>query len=143
MAGSGNKTAETSVDPVAWIAALDPTRRAEEGAQLCALFERVSGVPARMWGPSIVGFGAYRYRYESGREGESCRIGFSPRAGKHVLYLRCDGNAGAGEALLARLGKHKSNGGCIYVNKLSDIDLGVLEEIVRLSWATMAERYPD
>lgn len=143
MASAGNKTIETQVDPAAWIASLDPPRRAEEGEQLRALFAQASGAPARMWGPSIVGFGAYRYRTANGREETMCRIGFSPRAGKHVLYLDCDPASG-GEAapLLAALGKHKTNGGCIYVNKLADIDMAVLEALVCHAWARMAERYP-
>jgi hypothetical protein len=143
MGTSANTTTETIVDATAWIAALDPPRRAQEGATLLDLFTQVSGAPARMWGASIVGFGEYHYRYESGREGDTCRIGFSPRKGQHVLYLHCDG-AGQGEdaALLSQLGKHKTNGGCIYINKLADIDMVVLEALVRQSWLSMAERYP-
>jgi Domain of unknown function (DU1801) len=144
MAASTNKTVATPVDAADWIAALDPPRRAQEGEVLQRLFEMVSGEPVRMWGPSIVGFGAYHYRYESGREGDMCRIGFSPRKGQHVLYLHCDGSEqGEDAALLSALGKHKTNGGCIYVSKLADIDMAALEALVRHAWQRMALKYPS
>ena len=94
--------------------------------------ERVAGVPARMWGPSIVGFGSYHYRYESGHEGDMCRIGFSPRKAQLVFYV---GGYPGFDADFARLGKHKRSKGCLYVNKLADVDAAVLEEIIRASWA--------
>ncbi|MEN9392261.1 MAG: hypothetical protein RLZZ104_604, partial [Pseudomonadota bacterium] len=90
---------------------------------------------------SIIGFGRYHYRYDSGREGEMCRIGFSPRKGQTVLYL-IDGFKGHAE-LMAKLGKHKTGKSCLYVKRLSDIDLGVLEDICRCSLAYMAAKYPE
>src|SRR5206468_12467043 len=102
----------------------DPARRAD-AKRLRTLMERVSGEPAAMWGPSIVGFGAYHYKYESGREGDMCRIGFSPRAGEFALY----GGFLRSPELLARLGRHKTGKGCLYLKRLADIDLGVLEEM--------------
>jgi hypothetical protein len=105
----------------------DPQRRAD-GRKLREMFERISGEPAAMWGPSIVGFGSYRYRYESGHGGEMCRIGFSPRAKELVLYI---GATAPGVAdLLATLGKHKTSKACLYVKRLSDIDLDVLERMI-------------
>ena len=102
--------------------------------------ERLSGEPAAMWGPSIVGFGSYHYKYESGREGDACRIGFSPRAKELVLY-------GLGvarqPALMERLGKHKTGKGCLYIKRLSDVDEGVLEELATEALAHMNEKYPD
>ena len=126
-----NKTKPSGADVTAWIDALEhPTRRAD-GHALRTLFERVSGEPATLWGPSIVGFGSRHYRYESGREGDTPRIAFSPRKGNLVFYLNhYDGY----DADLARLGKHKPNTGCLYVTKLADVDLGVLEAMVRRSW---------
>ena len=107
------------------------------------LTELLTGEAPRMWGPSIIGYGQYHYRYESGHEGVMCRTGFSPRKAKHSLYiLGCGGEDEEMEALLARLGKHSRGAGCLYVNKLADIDLGVLEEMIALGWKTSFERYP-
>ena len=89
-----------------------------------------------MWGPSIIGFGSYHYRYASGHEGDAPRIGFSPRSASLTLYV---GGFPEYEALLARLGKHKSSKACLYLNKLADVDLGVLEDIVRRSWDAAAD----
>ena len=116
-----------------------PIRQADARA-LVPLFERVSGQPATMWGPSIIGFGRYHYRYDSGHEGEMCRIGFSPRAAQIVFYLAAYHRH---EELLARLGKHKTGKGCLYVNKLADVDMAVLEALVADAWAAMGERYPE
>jgi hypothetical protein len=130
MAENKTKVTEVKVDDF-----LDtvpnPVRRAD-GKAVRAMMERVTGEPAAMWGPSIVGFGSYHYRYESGHEGDMCRIGFSPRLANLVLYV---GGFPEYEALLARLGKHKRSKACLYVNKLADIDAGVLEEIARRTYA--------
>ena len=91
-------------------------------------------------GPSIVGFGTYHYRYDSGREGDMCRIGFSPRASALTLYVL--GFPGE-EALLGRLGKHQTGNSCLYIKKLDDVDADVLEEIVTASWRNMARLYPS
>lgn len=112
-----------------------PVRRAD-GKAVRAMMERVTGQPAVMWGPSIVGFGSYHYRYASGHEGTWCRVGFSPRSASLSLYV---GNFAEYEALLAQLGKHKRGKGCLYVNKLADIDLAVLEEITRQSYAATVD----
>ncbi|MEA1013551.1 DUF1801 domain-containing protein [Sphingosinicella sp. LY1275] len=130
MADTKTKPTDASVD-----AFLDgvahPVRRAD-GKALRAMMERVTGEPAVMWGPSIVGFGRYHYRYASGHEGDMCRIGFSPRSANLVLYV---GGFPEYEALLAKLGKHKSSKACLYLGKLSDVDLDVLEEIVQQTYA--------
>ena len=128
---AGTKTKATTVAPADFIAAVPhPVRRAD-GAALLALFAHVTSEPPRMWGPSIVGFGQYHYRYASGHEGDMARVGFSPRGGHQVLYV---GGFAEYDALLARLGKHKTSKACLYVNKLADVDMAVLEEIVRRSW---------
>ena len=108
-----------------------PARRAD-GKAVRAMMERVTGEPAVMWGPSIIGFGKYHYRYASGHEADMCRVGFSPRSANLVLYL---GGFPEYEEMLAKLGKHKSSKACLYVNKLADVDLGILEEIVRRTYA--------
>ena len=141
------KTKPTEVSVEAFIEAVEHPGKREDARVLDALFREVTGEPAAMWGPSIIGYGSYHYRYDSGHEGEMCRVGFSPRKAKHSLYIACscDGPEGAQvEALLARLGKHsRGNGGCLYVNKLADIDLAVLEEMVALSWKNSFEKYPE
>jgi hypothetical protein len=117
---------QASVDD--FIAAVaKPVRRAD-AAVVRAIMERVTGEPATMWGPSIIGFGTCHYRYDSGHEGDMCRVGFSPRSANLVLYV---GGFPEYDALLARLGKHRRSTACLYLNKLADVDLAILEEIVR------------
>lgn len=134
MAEIKTKPTEVSVDDFLSGVA-HPVRRAD-GKAVRALMERVTGEPALMWGPSIIGFGSYHYRYASGHEGDMCRIGFSPRSANLVLYV---GGFDEYEALLDRLGKHKRSKACLYLNKLADVDLGVLEEIVRRTWEASAD----
>jgi Domain of unknown function (DU1801) len=141
VAKSENKTKATEVSVDAFIASVtDPNQRADAD-NIRAVMERLSGEPAMMWGPTIIGFGSYHYVYDSGREGDMCRIGFSPRKGQTVLYL-VDGFEGHAE-LIARLGKHKTGKSCLYVKRLSDIDETVLEELCTRSLAYMAEKYPQ
>lgn len=125
------KTKPTGVSVQAFVDAVEhPVRRAD-GLALRDLFERVSGEPATMWGPTIVGFGSYHYRYASGHEGDAPRIGFSPRKANLVLYV---GGYDGYDDDLAALGKHKRSVACLYVTKLADVDLARLETIVRRSW---------
>ena len=140
MADSAIKTVATDVDVAAFIAAVEPAVRRADAERLCALMSRLSGEPPRLWGPTIIGFGRYRYRYDSGRTGEMCRIGFSPRKATLVIYI-VDGFPGHAD-LLTRLGKHKTGKSCLYVNKLADIDMAVLEQLVTESLGVMAARYP-
>lgn len=139
MAEIKTKANDVSVDD--FIEAVpDPQRRAD-AKQVRALFERLTGEPAKMWGPTIIGFGSYHYKYDSGHDGVMCRMGFSPRKAELVLYL-LTGFAGQ-EALLARLGKHRTGKVCLYVRKLPDVDEAVLEEIATRALAHMNEKYPD
>jgi len=140
------KTKPTDIDPAEYLGNVEPSAKREDGKVLDSLFRRTTGEAPSMWGPSIVGYGSYRYRYDSGHEGRAPRVGFSPRKSKHSLYLIGCGNARADEAfapLLARLGKYSRGASCLYVNKLADIDLNVLEEMVRLSWAKSFEDWPE
>jgi hypothetical protein len=138
---AANKTQQTDASVAAFIEAVaDPAQR-NDAKLICAMMERVSGHPAKLWGPSIIGYGSYHYRYDSGREGDMCRIGFSPRKGKTVVYI-VDGFP-QHDALLARLGKHQTGKSCLYIKRLSDVDTGVLEELVSASWAEMGKRYPE
>lgn len=135
-----NKTKETQASAADFIDAVpDPVRRGDAAA-LSAMMARLSGEPPRMWGPTIVGFGSYHYRYDSGREGSMARIGFSPRARELVLYLLDDFPLCA--PLLERLGKHKTGKCCLYIKKLADVDQDVLEQLVAASLAFADERYP-
>ena len=115
-----------------------PVRKAD-AETVIPIMARVSGQPAVMWGPSIIGFGSYHYKNESGHEGDMCRIGFSPRSSSLVFYLLPYRRR---EELLARLGKHKTGKGCLYVNKLADVDMTVLEALIADAWQAMAEQYP-
>ena len=107
---------------------------------LITVMAKASGHPPKMWGSSIIGFDQYHYHYDSGREGDTLRIGFSPRKGQTVLYL-VDGFPGHAE-LMARLGKHKSGKSCLYIKRLSDVDTGVLGDLIAASLAEMRRRYP-
>ena len=109
--------------------------RRRDADTLLALMERATGEPARMWGASIIGFGEYHYRYESGREGDAPAAGFSPRKAASTVYL-ADG-IGAHEQALAGLGPHTTGVGCLYLKNLDDVDLSVLEAIVRDSYRTV------
>src|SRR5271170_2699097 len=114
-----NKTKPTKLSVAAFIAALtDPARRADAKA-LVKLMQSASGEKPKMWGPAIIGFGSYHYRYESGREGDMPLVGFSPRKAATVLYV----NAGSREsaALLAKLGKHSTGKSCLYIKQLADV----------------------
>lgn len=147
MAKAELKTKPTEVEVEDFIEKVQPAAKREDAAALDALFRKVTGVTPRMWGPTIVGYGSYRYRYESGREGEMCRTGFSPRKVKHSLYISCgcrgEEDPAFGEMLVG-LGKHsRGNGGCLYVNKLADIDLDVLEQMIAFGWDAMNAQYPD
>ena len=134
-----NKTKPTDVDPRAFIAQVEhPTRRADAEV-LLELMERVTGYPARMWGPSIIGFGRYHYRYDSGREGDVLITGFSPRKASLSIYLMPGYDDLSDE--LAVLGKHKVGKACLYINKLADVDLDVLERMVERSVARMRREH--
>ena len=140
------KTQPTDQKVEDFIASVEPEAKREDARTLLALFKRITGEEPMMWGPSIIGFGTYHFKYESGREGDWMRAGFSPRKAKHSLYLMgryCDEETGKRiDDLLGRLGKHKTGASCVYVNKLADIDLSVLEQVIAESWEAMNRRYP-
>lgn len=141
------KTIITDVAVDDFLASVEPPAKAEEGRVLDALFRKVTGEAPRMWGPTIIGYGEYRTTYDSGREVHWMRSGFSPRKAKHSLYFMggyCDAATGAArDEKLARLGKYSRGASCLYVNKLADIDLAVLEEIIAEDWAAMKKIFPD
>jgi hypothetical protein len=133
------KTRATAADVQAFITSRASPEQAADCAALTALMQRVTGEGPRMWGPSIVGFGSYRYRYESGRTGESCLVGFSIRGRELVVYL--SGEHAEQEALLARLGKHRFGKACLYFKRLADLDGAVLEQLLAHSVAELRRRH--
>lgn len=135
-----NKTKPTAVPVEEFLAAVEHPGRRADGFALLELMREATGLEPVMWGPSIVGFGQYHYRYGSGREGDSAAVGFSPRKASLVLYVLTHGpDAGR---LLPRLGKHKTSVSCLYLNKLDDVDKDVLAELVRASYRhVMAEMH--
>ena len=141
------KTQITDVDPVTFIEGVEPERKREEAKVLDAMFRRVTGKRPKMWGPSIIGYGEYRTTYASGRDVHWLRSGFSPRKAKHSLYLMggyCDEIAGKRrDELLKKVGKYKTGKSCLYVNKLSDVNMDVLEELLRNDWEAMGRIYPE
>ncbi len=131
------KTLPTEVPVPAFLATLD-ARRSAEGAELAELFSSVTGAEPVMWGPSMIGFGTYEYRYASGHTGVWPRAAFSPRKARLSLYGLQSHPAAA--ELLPRLGRFTAAVDCVYVTRLDAIDLDVLRELVRLSWETTADR---
>jgi len=134
-----NKTKPTKLSVAAFIAALaDPAKRTDAKV-LVKLLQSAAGEKPKMWGPSIIGFGSYHYRYESGREGDMPMIAFSPRKAATVLYNMIGSSDSA--ALLAKLGKHTAGKGCLYIKKLSDVDQKVLHVLAVKSVATTRARH--
>lgn len=141
------KTKPTPVSVKEFIAGVDHLGKREDAKVLDGLFRKVTREAPQMWGTSIIGYGTYHYKYDSGHEGEMCRTGFSPRKAKHSLYLMgsyCDDvTSRKSEELLGRLGKHSRGKSCLYINKLADVDLEVLEELLRVNWDAMNRVYPS
>ncbi|SMF00182.1 protein of unknown function (DU1801) [Cellulosimicrobium cellulans J1] len=135
MAASENKTQPTDADVEAYLASVEHPVRRRDARRLVELLSRVTGERPRLWGPSIVGFGSYHYRYPSGREGDTAAAGFSPRKAATTVYLMDGVDAHAD--LLERLGPHTVGKGCLYLKDLDAVDLAVLEEVVRRSYTTL------
>ena len=128
---SQNKTIANDNDVTAFINAVESKKKRDDSFTIMILMEEVTGEQATMWGSSIVGFGSYHYRYETGREGEMPLVGFSPRKQAIALYIMAGFDTY--DDLLSKLGKHKTGKSCLYINKLKDIDISILKEIVRQS----------
>lgn len=135
-----NKTIATTEPVSAYLAGIaDPQRRAD-CEQLQQMMQDITGCPAVMWGPAIVGFDQYHYRYDSGREGDMCVVGFSSRKTDISIYLVAASDKQ--QQLLTQLGKHKMGKSCLSVRRLSDIQLPVLQQLIEDSVATTRLRYP-
>jgi hypothetical protein len=139
MAKAENKTKPTGQSPKEFVASVEhPVRRAD-AERLLEIFARVTNLAPRMWGPSLIGYGRYAYKYESGREGEFFMTGFSPRKANLVVYIM-PGYLDL-EEKLARLGKYKLGKSCLYINKLADVDEAVLAEIIDFGLQYMRGKY--
>ncbi len=134
-----NKTKPTDQSPEAFLETIDHERRRAEAHELLAFFRKTTGWRAKMWGPSMIGFGRYHYVYASGREGDALATGFSPRKAAHSIYIM-PGYVDL-QPILDRLGKHKTGKACVYVAKLADIDIDVLRELVLAGLSELRARY--
>lgn len=132
------KTKPTAKSVTAFINAVEHEKRKRDAKTLLAMMKRITGEKPKMWGPSIIGFGNYHYVYETGREGDMMQVGFSPRKANLVLYVLGSPNDAA---LLKKLGKHKRGKSCLYISKLDDIDLAVLERLIAQSYKTTSKSW--
>ncbi|MEG0261305.1 MAG: DUF1801 domain-containing protein [Lysinibacillus sp.] len=135
------KTKETDQSVIEFIENVENPKKREDAYRLLDIFTEVTGYPAKMWGPSIIGFGKYHYKYQSGHEGDAPLVGFSPRKAKISLYF-APGETKR-EELLKSFGKHTAGKACIYINKVADIDEFVLKELIEQSIKFLQETYPD
>lgn len=126
---------------VEFIESVESDKKKADAYQLLEIFEEVTGYPAKMWGPSIIGFGNYHYKYASGREGDAPLVAFSPRKAKISLYLVYEGEER--DALLEGFGKHTKSKACIYVNKLADINIDVLKNLIQHTVEIYQNLYPN
>jgi hypothetical protein len=139
MAMAENKTKATDASVKAYLASIVDDVRRKDCETIATLMSTLTTFPPKMWGPSIVGFGSYHYKYASGREGDAGLTGFSSRKGDISVYLVASG-PNQGE-LLAQLGRHKMGKCCLYIRKLADVDIGVLEQLIAGSVAEVRRRY--
>ena len=128
---AANKTVQTDASVRQYLDAIKDETRRRDCDTLVAMLQRVSGKEPRMWGTSIIGFGSYHYKYASGREGDSCLLGLSSRAAAITLYGM--GGIDDRDDLLTSLGKHTRGKGCLYIKRVADVNLEVLESLVRTS----------
>ncbi len=135
-----NKTIETKDSVAAFVATIKDEKRREDCSAIIDLIAEHTGIEPKMWGTSIVGFGSYHYKYESGREGDAPLAGIASRANAITLYLAS--NSDEKEKLLSEFGKYKTGKGCIYIQKLEDIDTSILIKMVKKSIKETRKKYP-
>jgi hypothetical protein len=136
-----NKTKPTRASVDAFLAGVADEGRRRDAETVRGMMERLSGEPAVMWGPTMVGFGRYRYKYASGHGGEYFRVGLSPRARELVVYIM--GGFPRHRPLMDRLGKYRAAKSCLYIKRLADVDEPVLEDLIREALDFMRSAYPD
>lgn len=139
MADQKTKPTELSVEN--FIEKVPGEKVRDDCYELIKLMKKVTGAKPKMWGPSIIGFGSYHYKYESGHEGYACLTGFSPRKQNITLYMM-PGYTNH-ETFLKRLGKYKAGKGCLYIKKLEDVDVSILEKMIVNSVNALKKKYPD
>ena len=135
------KTKETDSSVIEFIENVDSIKKREDAYRLLDIFTETTGFEAKMWGPSIIGFGSYHYKYESGHEGNAPLAGFSPRKAKISLYFSPDDPKR--EEQLKVLGKHTTGKACVYINKVADVDVDVIKKLIKQSVDYTKEIYPD
>lgn len=135
------KTKENDNSVLEFIEGVADAKKREDAYRLLDIFTETTGDPAKMWGPSIIGFGSYHYKYASGHEGDAPLVGFSPRKAKISLYLAA--NDPGRDTLLESFGKHTQGKGCVYINKVADIDVDVLRKLIRQSVEHLQNLYPS
>jgi hypothetical protein len=135
------KTKENDSSVIEFIENVDSEKKREDSYKLLDIFTETTGYQAKMWGPSIIGFGSYHYKYKTGHEGDAPLVGFSPRKAKISLYF-ATGDPDR-EELLEKFGKHTSGKACVYINKVADIDEEVLKDLINQSVEFLQKTYPD
>ena len=136
------KTKPTAVSVATYLAGIEDESRRKDCKELASIMKRVTGCAPKMWGPSIVGFDSYHYKYESGHEGDASVVGFSSGSAHVTIYLGSGFEAAETRALLSRLGRHKIGRVCLYIKRLSDVQPQILEQLVARSVAETRRRYP-
>lgn len=135
------KTKETDASVIEFIESVDHPKKREDAFRLLDIFSEVTGYDAKMWGPSIIGFGHYHYKYQTGHEGDAPLVGYSPRKAKISLYF-APGDSER-EQLLQQFGKHTTGKACVYINKLADVDEDILKALIQQSIAFLRKTYPE
>ncbi|MFJ7700468.1 DUF1801 domain-containing protein [Lysinibacillus fusiformis] len=135
------KTKETDASVIEFIESVDHPKKREDAYRLLDIFTEVSGYEAKMWGPSIIGFGHYHYKYQTGHEGDAPLVGFSPRKAKISLYFAPGDHER--EQLLQQLGKHTTGKACVYINKLADVEEDILKALIQQSIVFLQKTYPN
>lgn len=135
------KTKQTDVSAESYFDTIEDPRRRADCVALAALIKKATKYEPKMWGPSIVGFGSYHYKYPTGHEGDAPVVGFSSRKPEIVVYISDDFESR--QELLQQLGKHRTGKVCVYFKRLADIDVAVLEKLVKASVAEVRKRYPS
>lgn len=138
MAKAQPKTVETTKSVSSFIKTIEDKQRQEDCLEIVKLMEAVSGFEPKMWGPAIIGFGSYHYRYESGHEGDAALAAFSPRKNEFALYFA---NFKGKDELLKTFGKHKTAKYCVYIKKVADIDTGIFKKLIKGSIRHIKEKY--
>ncbi|MGW8122100.1 DUF1801 domain-containing protein [Roseivirga echinicomitans] len=139
MAKAQNKTTENEASVAEFLNNLEAPKRKADCLIVKNLMEEITGEPAKMWGTSIVGFGSYHYKYDSGREGDALKVGFSPRAQNLTLYIMPGFDRY--EDYMAKLGKYKTGKSCLYIKNIEDIDVQILKNLIRDSYDFMCHKY--